>query len=698
MADSIGTFATGNVQDNEIVKAADFQFAFESLIDNFSKFGRMVLESRQNFVVGGKVYSANGMNLRVKPIYGVNYSTATPFGCVTDSPATASGSTTYITIAQGSDKDRIDAIGVKGVWTEYDEQQRSFRDFDTETDTIQNTNTKKTLSLEYEVFRGESGSYVAPEVDSDYVKIAEVLVPANAVELSDDDIRNITIDVAGGENPEWTNEKDSTYNIGYISDVNERFRVLHEADGSFKENIVGTDELKIGTASGELNASVLPVAGQITIAEKTAGISDSVRNTISVCAEYITELFNAYLKDGTYAFNGEVSVSDLADTGTNALVNAFFFGTDTDSDGSRYAYVRYGEKRVIRIYGNGVIRGTEDYSAADRYDLVNKAVTDAISSELSTVSGRVKYLEDNADPTSAVNRVFSKFSVANDISIAAATTAGITLSGLQIIDGYSVSAGDMVLVKNQTDASENGIYEVSASNDWARNSSFASSDTMSKKFFVVQNGKANKGRIFFVLRDSFVLGEDTVDFLEYYGSISPIADKVALRDSEGHVKAAAAKSDSDCLIKADLLNLIYPVGSLYWSSRDTNPANLFGGTWEQIKDKFVLAAGDTYEVNATGGASTVTLTEEELPSHSHTFSGNKVTGKVVFFSGPVGNTVGVFSKDSSTNCSWNNHSETGYSGLNFSMTPSGTISSTGSGNAHENMPPYVVKYCWERTA
>ena len=46
-----------------------------------------------------------------------------------------------------------------------------------------------------------------------------------------------------------------------------------------------------------------------------------------------------------------------------------------------------------------------------------------------------------------------------------------------------------------------------------------------------------------------------------------------------------------------LMKLIYPVGALYWSSKPTNPSTLFGGTWKQIKDRFVLAAGDTYKVS-----------------------------------------------------------------------------------------------------
>ena len=90
---------------------------------------------------------------------------------------------------------------------------------------------------------------------------------------------------------------------------------------------------------------------------------------------------------------------------------------------------------------------------------------------------------------------------------------------------------------------------------------------------------------------------------------------------------------------APLLNLVYPVGSIYWSSKNTNPGTLFGGTWTQIKDKFILTAGDSYSNGATGGAATVTLTVSNMPSHSHSFtpSGNVSSHRHSFTpSGTVG--------------------------------------------------------------
>ena len=63
----------------------------------------------------------------------------------------------------------------------------------------------------------------------------------------------------------------------------------------------------------------------------------------------------------------------------------------------------------------------------------------------------------------------------------------------------------------------------------------------------------------------------------------------------------------------------YPVGSIYLSVNNTNPSELFGGTWERIKDKFLLASGDTYSNGSTGGSATHTLTTNEMPSHKHTY-------------------------------------------------------------------------------
>ena len=109
-------------------------------------------------------------------------------------------------------------------------------------------------------------------------------------------------------------------------------------------------------------------------------------------------------------------------------------------------------------------------------------------------------------------------------------------------------------------------------------------------------------------------------------------------------------------IKAEAVLAAHPVGSLYWTSKNENPAVTFGGgTWKQITDKFVLAAGSTYKAEATGGAPTVTLTVANLPSHSHTFT-------------PSGTVKSTFTGAS--------HSHT--------FTPSGTVKSTFTGTSHSH--------------
>ena len=167
--------------------------------------------------------------------------------------------------------------------------------------------------------------------------------------------------------------------------------------------------------------------------------------------------------------------------------------------------------------------------------------------------------------------------------------------------------------------------------------------------------------------------------------------------------------------KSDLADVMRPVGSVYVSTDSTNPSELFGGTWTEIKDKFLLAAGDTYTVGATGGAATVTLTSANIPSHTHTLT---ATGSITStFTGTAASHTHSYTLQG-VSSSYNNtygsslylmkSGTTSYTSGSTSITPKGTVTSTftGSststgttgGSAHNNMPPYLVVYMWQRTA
>lgn len=67
----------------------------------------------------------------------------------------------------------------------------------------------------------------------------------------------------------------------------------------------------------------------------------------------------------------------------------------------------------------------------------------------------------------------------------------------------------------------------------------------------------------------------------------------------------------------NLLEVVYPIGSIYQSTKSLSPASIVGGTWERITEKFLFAAGENYTCGQTGGEEEYTLSIEEMPRHFH---------------------------------------------------------------------------------
>lgn len=219
------------------------------------------------------------------------------------------------------------------------------------------------------------------------------------------------------------------------------------------------------------------------------------------------------------------------------------------------------------------------------------------------------------------------------------------------------------------------------------------------------------------------------DYLNY--NFYALEKKLAgLYDNRASANASIIDHDKDTNIKLLLLDLIYPIGSIYMSEKNNSPANFLGGTWVQIKDSFLLSKGDKTlpSGNSTGQ---VTLTTINLPSHTHsvaigshthTFTGSAHNH------GPTGGTHFIVNdganlylqedlreypaKNAKGHRYMVSDCGTGSHGIaertkTANATQGGTVASTdlgtktsgsaGSGAAFSIMPPYTAVYMWKRT-
>ena len=132
--------------------------------------------------------------------------------------------------------------------------------------------------------------------------------------------------------------------------------------------------------------------------------------------------------------------------------------------------------------------------------------------------------------------------------------------------------------------------------------------------------------------------------------------------------------------KSQLLDLVYPIGSLYMSMNETDPKDLFGGTWERIKDRFIYANGDATASGTLGGST----------AHNHGLG----SGFAAMNIGDGGiqyqeKQVGAWGSNAAMNIG------TSYDSY---QTKSWGIALGGATDNGNNIPPYITAYIWKRTA
>lgn len=164
----------------------------------------------------------------------------------------------------------------------------------------------------------------------------------------------------------------------------------------------------------------------------------------------------------------------------------------------------------------------------------------------------------------------------------------------------------------------------------------------------------------------------------------------------------AIKTALDALTSAAIIDIVYPVGSIYANYTSTNPATLLGtGTWTQVGQGRCLAGiGQGTDQNAVNKTLTVgdndgsyehVLTEAQLASHAHGHR-DRYFAETVYAPAPY--------KEAFPTPGYN--AGVGSPGIDLTNTHfyyyDDTSESTGSGDAHENMVPTYAVYLWRRTA
>lgn len=508
---------------------------------------------------------------------------------------------------------------------------------------------------------------------------------AENIELSFDDLTFIC---------QQLNEKlNRTLSAGIdVSNFNNTFPV--KAGMSFRINDAGD-----GLVLTEDPARVLPLAKDVL--EQTKQVKESaVNETTNIKNTAIEEL--TAIKDA--AVNETTEIKDEAVAAKNTAVGA---AATAAEDAVNNVQTLLDEKvaaaenaKSAAVSSAESALASKNAAAASQSSAAASAETAQASAESASSSANAALASKNAALTSENNAKASETKSAKSEENAKAAETAAENSKKSASDSASAassSAESALESKTLAAASANSASASKTSAESSAESAASSATTATRQ--------ADRA-------------QDIADSLEGLAGITGIATTdeaiAGIVDNKAMTPLKTKEAIKAQVPIQTIIDSIYIVGQIVEYASNVNPNDLYPWqTWEQIKDVFTLASGDKYSIGQTGGVSTVTLTVAQIPKHIHTASvqnaslTGRINGSANSSNGYNNNPLsgsGVFSGSGAINGygdggEWNNGTAT-WAGLNFGGTHNHDISieTTGGGEAHNNMPPYLVTIKWKRTA
>ena len=413
-------------------------------------------------------------------------------------------------------------------------------------------------------------------------------------------------------------------------------------------------------------------------------------------------------KADTYSGTTLVGTSDIVSATFTATGNPVINSTAVVDTNSVTTALTGSSSKIVKYASNVqiTVNTTPQNSSTIKTITVN-----GVTATLTTSSGVTTGVATITSPSSNV------FSIVVTDSRGYSTSTSVTIASSNFINYIPLTISTYAIVRN---APTDGKVNISVGGNYYNGSFGSVSNTLTIQYrYRVKNGTWGSWTTISNTDYTYAITDYQLSGFDYqtqYDFELKVADKVNTltitgiavskgipivnwEDSFFNVNGELRKNNENIFLS------LYPVGSVYISTSSTNPGTLFGGTWEQIKDRFLLACGSTYSNGSTGGSASLQSHTHSIPAlsgtaasstHSHVVttkttsygSGSQTSWRCLSWPGTSADYTQTVYTNNGTADGSHTHSVT---------TNASTSGTSGSGSAG-NMPPYLAVYIWKRTA